>query len=208
MNISKAIFVKSSSDYRDCPQENKPEYAFIGRSNVGKSSLINMLSGTKKLAKTSGRPGKTQLINHFLMNDNWYIADLPGFGFAKVPMKIKTGWDKMIKNYLLKRKNLVYTFLLIDIRHDPQRNDLEFMEWFAVNQLPFIILFTKSDKLSSQRLQETVEKYTSRLADQWDPLPEYIISSAETKTGKETILDFIEKNNRHFYDDLSSLINW
>ncbi|MFW5891895.1 MAG: ribosome biogenesis GTP-binding protein YihA/YsxC [Bacteroidota bacterium] len=208
MNISKAIFVKSSSDYRDCPQENKPEYAFIGRSNVGKSSLINMVTGSKKLAKTSGRPGKTQLINHFLINNNWYIADLPGFGFAKVPMKIKTGWDKMIKNYLLKRKNLVYTFLLIDIRHDPQKNDLEFMEWFAANQVPFIILFTKSDKLGSQRLQESVENYTSILADHWEPLPEHIISSAENRTGKETILDFIEKNNVLFYDNLSSMIKW
>lgn len=207
MNISKATFIKSSPDYRDCPQENKPEYAFIGRSNVGKSSLINMLAGTKKLAKTSSRPGKTQLINHFLINDKWYIADLPGFGFAKVPMKIKTGWDKMIRDYLLKRRNLVYTFLLIDVRHDPQKNDLEFMEWFAVSQIPFIILFTKSDKLGSQRLMETIENYTSVLAEQWDPLPDYFISSAEKGTGKESILDFIEKSNREFDDNLSSVTN-
>lgn len=198
MHIHSAEFIKSSKQLKDCPPNQHPEYAFIGRSNVGKSSLINMLTGFSKLAKTSGTPGKTQLINHFLINNAWYLTDLPGFGFAKVSKKIKADWESMIKNYLQKRENLVTTFMLIDIRHEPQPNDLNFMEWFGAKQLPFCIVFTKADKLGSTKQQLHVEAYLNKVAEQWDPLPPFFITSAEYKIGKEEILAFINNCNLQY----------
>lgn len=198
MRIITSEFVKSSATYKDCPKEDKAEYAFIGRSNVGKSSLINMIVTQKNLAKTSSRPGKTQLINHFIIDNKWYIADLPGFGFAKVPVKIKNKWIKMIRDYLKFRRNLVCSFLLIDSRHLPQKNDLEFMEWFAENQIPFVLAFTKTDKLGNQKLSSNVQHYLSDLSKTWDPLPQYFITSSETHAGKEEILKFIDYCNKDF----------
>lgn len=198
MQISNAEFIKSSTHHKDCPVGDKPEYAFMGRSNVGKSSLINMLTGYSKLAKTSSTPGKTQLINHFLINDSWYIADLPGFGFAKVSKKIKGTWEKMIQNFLLNRENLICTFLLIDSRLEPQKNDLENMEWFASKGLPFVLIFTKADKLGSTTLQSSIAAYKKKLKEQWDPLPQYFISSSEKKEGRVDILNFIEEYNAEF----------
>lgn len=196
MVIHSAEFVKSSTSYTACPAEPLPEYAFIGRSNVGKSSLINMVTNFSKLAKTSSRPGKTQLINHFIINGSWYLTDLPGFGFAKVPVPVKIKWEKMIKDYLLKRPNLVCSFLLIDIRHEPLKNDLEFLNWCGMNQVPFYIVFTKADKLTFGQQKAAIRKYMSVLSDQWDPLPPYIISSSEKATGREEILSLIEDSNR------------
>ena len=196
MVIHTAEFIKSSVDYKGCPEDTYPEYAFIGRSNVGKSSLINMVTNFKKLAKTSSRPGKTQLINHFLINSAWYLTDLPGFGFAKVPVSIKKKWEKMIKDYLLKRKNLVCSFFLIDIRHEPLKNDLEFLAWCGTHQLPFYILFTKADKLTLGKQKAAVSAYLRTLGEQWDPLPPYILTSSETRMGRDDILKVIEDANR------------
>ncbi len=198
MNIRSAEFVKSSTGLEGCPEPNLPEFAFIGRSNVGKSSLINMLTGFSKLAKISSRPGKTQLINHFLINQSWYLTDLPGFGFAKVPVSVKNKWEEMIKGYLRKRSNLVCAFLLIDIRHEPLKNDLEFMSWLGENEVPFIILFTKSDKLPVTKRLAAVEKYNKKLAEFWDPMPQQIITSSELRGGREEILSLIEKFSREF----------
>lgn len=196
MVIHSAEFVKSSSTYLACPAEAFPEYAFLGRSNVGKSSLINMLTNVAKLAKTSSRPGKTQLINHFLINQSWYLTDLPGFGFAKVPLAIKKKWERLIKDYLLKRENLVCSFVLIDIRHEPLKNDLEFLEWCGANHVPFYIVFTKADKLTHGQQKAAVQKYLSVLSRQWDPLPPYVLSSSEARMGREEILRIIEDSNQ------------
>ncbi|MFN3557181.1 MAG: ribosome biogenesis GTP-binding protein YihA/YsxC [Bacteroidales bacterium] len=198
MDIVSAEFIKSSAFVKDCPPGNKPEYAFLGRSNVGKSSLINMLTGFGKLAKTSSTPGKTQLINHFLINNTWFIADLPGFGFAKVSKKLRGSWEKMIQNYLLQRENLVCTFLLIDSRHEPLKNDLENMEWFASKGLPFVLVFTKADKMGSTTLQTNIARYNKELRKQWDPLPMQFITSSEKREGRDAILDFIESCNQDF----------
>lgn len=195
MVITSAEFVKSSATYTACPSQALPEYAFIGRSNVGKSSLINMVTNISKLAKTSSRPGKTQLINHFIINNAWYVTDLPGFGFAKVPVSIKKKWEVLIKDYLLKRENLVCSFLLIDIRHEPLKNDLEFLEWCGMNHVPFYIVFTKADKLTFGKQKASVKKYMSVLADQWDPLPPYILSSSESGMGRDEILKVIGDSN-------------
>jgi len=196
MIIKKAEFIKSATHYKDCPPANMPEYAFLGRSNVGKSSLINMITGYSKLAKTSSTPGKTQLINHFLINDSWYLADLPGFGFAKVSKKLRANWEKMIQNYLLHRENLICTFLLVDSRHEPQKNDLQNMEWFATKGLPFVVVFTKSDKLGATSLQANLSNYKKILSESWEPLPEILLTSAEKGTGKDEILGFIDKYNK------------
>ncbi|TVQ10297.1 MAG: YihA family ribosome biogenesis GTP-binding protein [Bacteroidetes bacterium] len=196
MEINSAEFIKSATHYKDCPAPSFPEYAFLGRSNVGKSSLINMLTDHKKLAKTSSTPGKTQLINHFLINGSWYLADLPGFGFAKVSKKIRGTWEKMIQNYLLNRENLICSFLLIDSRLEPQKNDTENMEWFGSKGLPFALVFTKTDKLSSTALQSNLAFYRKKLAENWDPLPDMFITSAEKKIGREEILGFIDHYNR------------
>lgn len=198
MLITSAEFIKSVTHYKDCPPGNKPEYAFLGRSNVGKSSLINMLTGYGKLAKISATPGKTRLINHFLINNSWYLTDLPGFGFAKVSKKMRAEWEKMIRNYLLKRENLVCTFLLIDSRLEPQKNDLENMEWFGEQGLPFVIAFTKSDKMGSTKIQSNIAAYKKKLTEQWEPLPPIFITSAETRTGRDEILDFIDHFNEAY----------
>ncbi len=198
MQIKKAEFVISSSTYEKCPKANMPEYAFIGRSNVGKSSLINMITGEKKLAKTSSTPGKTQLINHFIINESWYLADLPGYGYAKISKEMRAKWEKMIRGYLLHRENLLNTFILIDSRIEPQQSDLDFMEWLGTSRFPFVIVFTKCDKLKRGELASNVEHYKKVLKQGWDELPQMIISSALDKNGKDEILDFIEETNKVF----------
>ena len=198
MKINHAEFVTSSAKADQCPQPDKPEYAFIGRSNVGKSSLINMLTGRKKLAKVSGSPGKTILINHFIIDQTWYLVDLPGYGYAKRSKSERARWQKMIRNYLLTRTNLLTVFLLIDIRHEPQANDLEFMEWLAVSQIPFTMAFTKSDKLKLSKKNEMITAYKNRLAKDWVELPNIITTSSSDKTGREELLKFIEKTNKIF----------
>ena len=198
MIISSALFIKSSKIVSECPKPDLPEYAFIGRSNVGKSSLINMLCSKKGLAKTSGTPGKTQLINHFLINENWYIADLPGYGFAKTSKENRASWEKMITNFLIRRTNLLNTFLLIDSRIDPQAIDLEFINRMGTDQLPFTIVFTKTDKLKQNEIIKNIENFKSALKKNWYELPTMFISSAETKRGKEEILGFIEEINSIF----------
>lgn len=198
MKISSAIFVKSSKSVNDCPKPNLPEYAFIGRSNVGKSSLINMLCGQKGLAKTSSTPGKTQLINHFLINENFYIADLPGYGFAKISKETRARWEKMILNFLLKRTNLLNIFILIDSRLEPQAIDLEFITWMGLKQLPFSIVFTKTDKLKPNEMIRNIENFKKALLESWEELPLLLITSAETKKGREDILAFIDETNALF----------
>jgi len=198
MQIKSAKFLISSTTHEKCPKAEIPEYAFTGRSNVGKSSLINMITGEKKLAKTSSTPGKTQLINHFIINESWYLADLPGYGYAKTSKETRSGWGKMISEYLLKRKNLLNTFVLIDSRLEPQHIDLDFLEWMGTNEIPFIIVFTKTDKLSKNELARNIEQYNKVLKETWDELPTMIISSAVTKKGKDEILEFIEEINKEF----------
>lgn len=194
MNLS-AVFVKSAPKWTDCPEPNLPEYAFIGRSNVGKSSLINMLAERKDLAKTSGTPGKTQLINMFLMQESWYLADLPGYGYAKVS-KVKRGqFEKMITNYLSQRPNLVNTFVLIDCRIPPQKIDLEFMEWLGKNQVPFSMVFTKIDKISSAALQKGLLNYKKEMLKTWEAMPQIFISSATGRIGRTELLNYIGSLN-------------
>lgn len=193
MEINKAEFTISSAKLSQCPKENKAELAFIGRSNVGKSSLINMLTGRKALAKTSATPGKTLLINHFNINDSWYLVDLPGYGFAKRSKKVQDELTQMISTYILYREQLVNVFLLIDIRHDPQKIDIEFMEWLGENGVPFSIVFTKADKLTAGKARANVKKYLDSLLDTWEELPPHFITSSENRTGKEELLDYIEK---------------
>ncbi len=198
MKIKNAQFVISNTNYKLCPKENMPEYAFIGRSNVGKSSLINALVNNKNLAKTSGKPGKTQLINHFIINNNWYLVDLPGFGYAKISKEKRKEFETMISNYLLNRKNLVCLFVLIDSRHKPQSIDQEFMQWLAKKEIPFAIVFTKSDKLGKNILQKNIDFYKSEMLKEWEELPNLFITSSEQKKGTEEIKDFIEKLNLSF----------
>lgn len=198
MKINKSEFVTSSVQNDQCPEPDKPEYAFIGRSNVGKSSLINMITGRKKLAKVSGSPGKTITINHFIVNDYWYLVDLPGYGFAKRSKSERLKWEQMIRSYLLNRTNLLTVFLLIDLRHEPQSNDLEFMEWLATSQIPFTILFTKADKLKKLQKEKNLNFYKKSMAQHWSELPEMIITSATESTGKEEVLGFIDKTNKVF----------
>ena len=193
MQIYNAKFLKSSTKVSQCPQNDLPEYAFIGRSNVGKSSLINMITNNKGLAKTSGTPGKTQLINHFIIDDKWYIVDLPGYGFAKISKATRAKWEVMISNYLTQRKSLICTFILIDIRLKPQAIDLEFLEWLGKKGLAFIIIFTKSDKLKNAQLLQNITDYRDALLSFWDELPLSIISSTKTKTGEKEMLEFIEQ---------------
>jgi len=195
MRIDTSTFVISNSDWKKCPTENRMEYAFIGRSNVGKSSLINMLTNHKNLAKTSGKPGKTQLINHFLINKHWFLVDLPGYGFAKVSKSIRSGFGKIISDYIENRRNLINLFVLIDSRHSPQKIDMEFMQYLGETGIPFSIIFTKSDKLTPYKLTQSIIHYKSEMAKVWDQLPEMIVSSAETQEGKEEILASILKMN-------------
>lgn len=195
MIITKAEFVISNSDVSKCPKEPLPEYAFIGRSNVGKSSLINMLTNNKNLAKTSGRPGKTQLINHFKINNNWFLVDLPGYGYARVSKTTKKVFQKFITQYFEKRKQLVCAFVLVDVRHEPQKIDLEFMQWLGENSIPFCIVFTKADKLKPTVIERNVEIYKKILLETWEQMPPYFVTSSENKTGKEELLGYIEQVN-------------
>lgn len=196
MDIKSASFVISSAYAYQCPEHQKPEYAFIGRSNVGKSSLINMLTGQKKLAKTSATPGKTLLINHFFINNDWYLVDLPGYGFAQRSQRQRTKLEQMISGYILTRRQLTNLFVLIDCRHEPQQIDLEFMQWLGESNVPFSIVFTKADKLSRARLKANLDAYLQRLNEQWEPLPPHFITSAETRQGREELLDYIESINK------------
>ncbi|MBZ9779024.1 ribosome biogenesis GTP-binding protein YihA/YsxC [Psychroflexus sp. CAK8W] len=195
MKIKTSEFVMSNSDVTKCPSTQLPEYAFIGRSNVGKSSLINMLTGRKALAKVSGKPGKTRLINHFLINENWHLVDLPGYGYAKVSKKEKKTFQKYITAYFEKRQQLVNTFILIDSRHSPQPIDLEFLEWMGMNTIPFSIVFTKADKLKPNALERNVEDYKSKLLETWEELPPYFVTSSANQTGRDEILNYIQSIN-------------
>jgi GTP-binding protein len=196
MEIKTSAFTLSSPNIEKCPNDNKPEYAFIGRSNVGKSSLINMLCNHKGLAKTSSTPGKTLLINHFIINKEWYLVDLPGYGFAKRSKSQQQKISNMISSYLLMREQLTNVFVLIDIRHSPQTIDLEFINWLGSSGIPFSIVFTKADKLSRQKAKESVSKYMDSLRDLWEELPPYFVTSSENKTGREELLDYIDKINK------------
>jgi len=193
--IKEAEFIISNTDYKKSPEPTLPEYAFIGRSNVGKSSLINMLTNRKSLAKTSSTPGKTQLINHFLMDKTWYLVDLPGYGYAKVSKKQQAGWSGMIAGYLKNRENLVCVFVLIDARHNPQKADLEFINFLGLNQLPIAFIFTKADKQSFNKTQKIINIYKKTLKASWEEFPPSFISSATAKTGKEEIISFIHQLN-------------
>lgn len=196
MKISSAEFVMSNSDVAKCPKNNLPEYAFIGRSNVGKSSLINMLTGRKSLAKTSGTPGKTQLINHFIINKNWFLVDLPGYGYARVSKSSKKVFQKFITTYFSKRTQLVSAFVLVDCRHEPQKIDLEFMQWLGENQIPFSIIFTKADKLSKTKLPQNIEAYINEMLKYWEEMPNYFITSSSNGLGKDDVLNYIEEINQ------------
>lgn len=201
MVIKTAEFVKSSGKWQDCPEPNLPEYAFIGRSNVGKSSLINAMLNHKDLAKTSQTPGKTQLINHFLINESWYLTDLPGYGYARVSKSMRRDFEKIITNYILNRKNLVNLFVLVDVRHTPQKIDIEFIEWCGENGVPFSIVFTKSDKLKPKTIITNVEDYKTELLKTWEDLPEIYVTSAEKKLGGDEILKFISTTNQFLFEN-------
>ncbi|HJX72150.1 MAG TPA: ribosome biogenesis GTP-binding protein YihA/YsxC [Bacteroidales bacterium] len=190
--IQKTQFLKSSRSVKTCPKTGKPEFAFVGRSNVGKSSLLNMLAGRRKLAKTSSTPGKTKLINHYLINEAWCLVDLPGYGFAKSSKKVRQELLALIYDYLLKRQNLCCLFILIDCRHKPQQNDLLFLEWTGMNRIPFVICFTKSDKPTRQKLSANLNNYRSELLKHWEYLPEIFVTSSVNKTGRDELLGFIE----------------
>lgn len=198
MNITKAIYLQSVVDWRKCPVGPFPEYAFIGRSNVGKSSLINMLTRHSGLAKTSSKPGKTQTINHFLINDNWYLVDLPGYGYASISKTMREKWTAMIDHYLTLRPNLQLVFVLIDSRIDPQKNDLDFINRLGENGVPFAIVFTKTDKVSKLKVSQNVEKFKEKMLETWEELPPYFLSSAEKGDGRDEILNYIEGINKEF----------
>lgn len=195
MVIKTAEFITSSARWQDCPEPTLPEYAFIGRSNVGKSSLINAMLNYKDLAKTSQTPGKTQLINHFIINETWYLTDLPGYGYARVSKSMRKDFEKLITNYILNRKNLVNLFVLIDARHTPQKIDLEFIEWCGESGVPFSLVFTKADKIKPNTVLANVENYRTELLKTWEDLPEIYITSAEKKEGGDAILKFISTTN-------------
>lgn len=193
MDIKSAEFIISNTDYLKCPDSRLPEYAFVGRSNVGKSSLINMLCDRKGLAMTSSKPGKTLLINHFLINKNWHLVDLPGYGYATTGKKMREQLQEIIENYILNREQLTCLFLLIDCRHEPQKIDLEFMEWLGENDVPFSIVFTKLDKLSHVKGVESIRVYKEKLSEQWEELPPIFITSSEKRTGRDELLGYIEE---------------
>lgn len=196
MDITQAKFVLSSPNLGKCPTEQRIEYAFIGRSNVGKSSLINMLCNHQGLAKTSSTPGKTLLINHFLINNDWYLVDLPGYGYAKRSKKVQEEIQKLITTYLLHREQLVNVFVLIDVRHEQQKIDREFIDWLGLNEIPFTIVFTKADKLGTVKAKMNVDKWMGQLKDVWEELPKYFITSSEKKTGRQELLDYIDEINQ------------
>ena len=195
MQIKSAKYIISSPSFDKCPVPNKPEYAFIGRSNVGKSSLINMLVNQNSLAKTSAQPGKTQLINHFIVNNSWFIVDLPGYGYAKTSQRDRRRWEQMIENYLRKRENLTQVFVLIDARHSPQKNDLEFVNLLDKWQVPFALIFTKADKEKPAVVERNVKAFLDKLKESWQFLPQAFVSSSEKKTGREEILQHIDRMN-------------
>ena len=201
MVIHSSVYVISSPDHTKSPAPDRPEYAFIGRSNVGKSSLINMITGNEKLAKTSGTPGKTQLINHFSINDAWYIVDLPGYGFAKVSQSDRRRWEQMIENYLRKRENLVTVFVLIDARHSPQKIDLEFVERLRKWNVPFCLVFTKSDKENQRTVSKNVKDFLEAMRATWQFLPQHFVTSAVKKMGRDKILTLIDELNKEFEQD-------
>ncbi len=197
MNVKSAVFVKSSASARDCPADPIPEYAFTGRSNVGKSSLINMLTNRKGLAKTSSAPGKTRLINHFCINDSWFLVDLPGYGYAKTSKKNRRIFLKLIEEYIAYSRKLACLFLLVDSRLEPQSSDLSFMKWMGINGVPFVIVFTKTDKLSPGRLEKNVKLFRERLSSEWEELPRFFFTSALKREGREEILSFIDETNNN-----------
>jgi len=196
--IISANFITSSTDLSQCPKPDFPEYAFMGRSNVGKSSLINMLTGMKMLAKTSTAPGKTRLINHFLINEQWYLVDLPGYGYAKVGQQVRKKWEQLIESYLTKRPNLMSAFILVDSRLPLQENDRQVINWFGEKQLPFLIIMTKTDKLSKVELDKNFQSYKKSLLEDWEELPKIIITSSKTGKGKNEILEYISDSNGFF----------
>jgi len=193
MQIKSSEFLVSSSNYKKCPKPDKAEFAFIGRSNVGKSSLINMLTNRKKLAKISSTPGKTQLINHFLINNQWYLVDLPGYGWAKASKTEKLKWENMIRGYILGRENLVSMFVLVDSRLEPQKIDTEFIDFLGEKGIPFVIVFTKADKLSKNKVSASIAAYKKKLKSTWEDLPQMITTSSSTGLGKEDVLNFIDQ---------------
>ncbi|WP_396172583.1 ribosome biogenesis GTP-binding protein YihA/YsxC [Flavobacterium sp.] len=205
MKINTAEFIISNSEVSKCPKDPLPEYAFIGRSNVGKSSLINMLTNHKNLAKTSSKPGKTQLINHFKINSNWFLVDLPGYGYAKVSKKTKEVFQKFITDYFEKREQLVCAFVLIDIRLEAQKIDLEFINYLGVTEVPFCIVFTKADKIGKTKVDSHIAAYRKQvLANGWEEMPQYFVTSSTEATGKETILEFIDDVNQSFFKEQST----
>ena len=198
MKITEAIFLQSNTDYEKCPKPDKPEYAFIGRSNVGKSSLINALVQKKNLAKTSQTPGKTQLINHFQIDKKWYLVDLPGYGYAKVSKTDREKFEKMIHEYLENRENLLYTFVLVDIRHEPQKLDMEFMNNLGEQGIPFCIVFTKADKLSQTAVNKSLEVYQAQMMETWEEMPQFFVTSSVNGSGRNEILATIDSLNKEF----------
>ena len=205
MRITQAEFVTSSTIISQCPPAKRAEYALIGRSNVGKSSLINALTGQRKLAKISGTPGKTILINHFLINREWYLVDLPGYGFAKRSKSERAKWQQMIRDYILKRTNLLTLFVLVDLRLPPQKIDLEFIEWLGISQIPFVIVFTKADKLKTMQAANNLKAYQNKLLENWEKLPEMIVTSSKTGSGKEDMLAYVEKTNKLFTNETTAI---
>ncbi|MFW6309893.1 MAG: ribosome biogenesis GTP-binding protein YihA/YsxC [Prolixibacteraceae bacterium] len=198
MEIKEARFLVSNTDVGKCPDPDLPEYAFIGRSNVGKSSLINMLTKKKALAKISGSPGKTRLINHFIIDDKWYLVDLPGYGYAKIAKTERQKWERLVRNYILMRKNLFCLFVLIDSRHVPQKSDLEFMEWLGISHIPFAVIFTKTDKLKPDVLKKKIENYEQKMLETWEYMPETFVTSSETGAGRNEILKYIDELNQQY----------
>ena len=198
MIIKQAEYIQSTTDWRKCPPATMPEYAFIGRSNVGKSSLINMLVNNKKLAKTSSKPGKTQTINHFLINKSWYLVDLPGYGYATISKTVRDRWRKMISDYLQLRENLQIVFVLIDSRLEPQKIDLEFINSLGEREIPFALIFTKADKISGGKVQGNMQRMKNALSEQWEEMPLMIATSAETCYGKDRVLNLIEEINQQY----------
>jgi GTP-binding protein len=196
VEIKQARFLVSNSEVARCPTPDKPEYAFTGRSNVGKSSLLNMLTNRKSLAKVSEKPGKTRLINHFLIDEAWYLVDLPGYGYAKVSKQEREKWESFFRQYILERKNLCCLFVLVDIRHEALKTDLDFMEWLGLNEVPLAVVFTKIDKLKPGEVEQAVRKYLSVLAESWEPLPFHFVTSAVRSTGRTEILGFINEVNK------------
>jgi GTP-binding protein len=205
MQIKTAEFVISNQEVAKCPTNKLPEYAFIGRSNVGKSSLINMLTNQKNLAKTSGRPGKTQLINHFVINKEWFLVDLPGYGYARVSKAAKKTFQKFITAYFKERKQLVSAFVLVDIRHTPQAVDLGFMQWLGEHEIPFSIIFTKADKLRPKAIEDHIKKYKTILLETWEEFPNYFVTSSANYTGKDALLSYIDSINKDLINSANKL---